>query len=70
MSIYDEIDPLAYAELYQSIYPDWKGRQELLDLIGNTQEIKPKAKPQPAPISEPTEIIKPDPGIVLEGEVC
>ncbi len=22
MSIYDEIDPLAYAELYQSIYPD------------------------------------------------
>ncbi len=70
MSIYDEIDPLAYAELYQSIYPDWKGKQELLDLIGNTQEIKPKVKPQPVPISEPTEIIKPDPGIVLEGEVC
>ena len=70
MSIYDEIDPLAYAELYQSIYPDWKGKQELLGLIGNAQEIKPKAKPQPAPISEPTEIVKPDPGIVLEGEVC
>ena len=70
MSIYDEIDPLAYAELYQSIYPDWKVKQELLDLIGNTEEIKPKAKPQPAPISEPTEFIKHDSGIVLEGEVC
>ena len=56
MSIYDEIDPLTYAELYQSIYPDWKGKQDLLNQIGKDQEIKPKPTPKPVPIVTEDEI--------------
>ena len=69
MSIYDEIDPLTYAELYQSIYPDWKGKQDLLNQIGKDQEIKPKPTPKPVPIVTEDEITIPDERIAREGEL-
>ncbi|HNV67573.1 MAG TPA: hypothetical protein PKN60_10665, partial [Bacteroidales bacterium] len=68
MSIYDEIDPLAYAELYQSIYPDWKGKQDLLNQIGKGQEIKPKPTPKPVPAVTATDSNILDDSIVLEDE--
>ena len=46
MGIYDEIDPIEYAELYQSIYPDWKGRQEFLGLLSKTIGIKSLPRPE------------------------
>ena len=68
MSIYDEIDPLTYAELYQSIYPDWKGKQDLLNQIGKDQEIKPKPTPKPVPAVTATDSNILDDSIVLEDE--
>ena len=68
MSIYDEIDPLTYAELYQSIYPDWKGKQDLLNQIGKGQEIKPKPTPKPVPAVTATDSNILDDSIVLEDE--
>ena len=69
MSIYDEIDPLTYAELYQSIYPDWKGKQDLLNQIGKGQEIKPKPTPKPVPAVTATDSNIPDERIAREGEL-
>ncbi len=68
MSIYDEIDPLTYAELYQSIYPDWKGKQDLLNQIGKDQEIKPKPEPVPVPTVTEADSNILDDSIVLEDE--
>lgn len=68
MNIYDEIDPLSYVELYQSLYPDWKGKQDLLERIGKEPGIKPKSTPITAATSP--EITEADESIVLEGELC
>ncbi|MDY0152948.1 MAG: hypothetical protein RBS43_11795, partial [Candidatus Cloacimonas sp.] len=70
MSIYDDIDPIAYADLYQSIYPDWKGRQDLLDLLG--QNPQPGLKPVPDVEIEPlvqTELPVPVTEVAIQGIV-